>query len=139
MGEDLPAARPTARDSLARVDDEFKLSSDETMRRLLSLAQSPGELQWRLELFDTLRNMRVQQEVYNKGILQMLGKVRKDVSHLTPTKIAELVNAQIVEKLKPLEKEQSRMWKASMWLLEKAATIGIGVMCTLIGLKAIGK
>jgi predicted DNA-binding transcriptional regulator len=121
------------------VDDEFKLSSDETMRRLLSLAQSPGELQWRLELLDTLRSMRVQQEVYNKGILQMLGKVRKDVSHLTPTKIAELVNAQITEKLKPLEKEQSRMWKASMWLLEKAATIGIGVMCTLIGLKAIGK
>src|ERR1700730_7303957 len=103
------------------------------MRRLLSLAQTPGELQWRLELLDTLRNMRVQQEVSTKGILQMLGKVRKDVSHISHAKLAQLVNAQLEEKLKPLEKEQGRLWKASMWLLEKVGTIGIGVVCTLIG------
>lgn len=107
------------------------------MRRLLALAQSPGELQWRLELLETLRGMRVQSEVSTKGILQMLARLRKDVSHITPVKLAELVNAQLEEKLKPLEKEQGRMWKASIWLLEKAATIGIGVVCTLIGLKAI--
>jgi hypothetical protein len=119
------------------VDDDFKLSSDETMRRLLALAQSPGELQWRLELLETLRGMRVQSEVSTKGILQMLARLRKDMSHLTPTKLAELVNAQLEEKLKPIQKDQGRLWKASMWLLEKTATIGIGVVCTLIGLKAL--
>jgi hypothetical protein len=117
--------------------DEFKLSTDETMRHLRTLAQAPGELQWRLELLATLERMRVQQEVSNRGILQMLGRVRKDVSHLTPTKLAELINAQFDEKIKPRDKEVGRLWKASIWLLEKAATIGIGVVCTLIGLKAI--
>jgi hypothetical protein len=119
------------------VEDDFKLSSDETMRRLRVIAQAPGELQWRLELLSTIDRMRVQQEVSNRGILQMLGKVRKDVSHITPTKLAELVNAQLEEKLKPIQKDQGRLWKASVWLLEKVGTIGIGVVCTLIGLKAL--
>ena len=119
------------------MDDEFKLSSDDTMRRLLSLAQSPGELQWRLELLETLRGMRVQSEVSTKGILQMLSRLRKDVSHITPTKLAELVNAQLEEKLKPRDREVNRLWKAGVWLLEKAMTVGIGVICTLIGLKAL--
>lgn len=119
------------------MDDEFKLSSDETMRRLRTIAQSPGELEWRLELLSTLDRMRVQQEVTNRGILQMLAKVRKDVSHITPMKLAELVNVQIEEKLKPRDRDVNRLWKASIWLLEKVATVGIGVACTLIGLKAI--
>lgn len=117
--------------------DEFKLSTDDTMRHLRTIAQSPGELQWRLELLATLDRMRVQQEVSNKGILQLLARLRKDVAHLTPTKLAELVNAQFDEKLKPITKDQGRLWKASIWLLEKFATIGIGVVCTLIGLKAL--
>lgn len=119
------------------MDDEFKLSSDDTMRRLRTIAQTPGELQWRLELLATLERMRVTQEVSNRGILQMLHRVRKDVSHITPMKLAELMNAQIDEKLKPRDRDVNRLWKASTWLLEKAATIGIGVLCTLIGLKAI--
>lgn len=106
------------------------------MRRLRTIAQAPGELQWRLELLSTLERMRVQQEVSNRGILQMLSKVRKDVSHITPTKLAELVNAQIEEKLKPRDRDVNRLWKGAMWILEKAATIGVGVVCTLIALKA---
>lgn len=119
------------------MDNEFKLSGDDTMRHLRNIAQSPGELQWRLELLATLDRMRVQNEVSTKGILQMLSRVRKDVSHITPTKLAELVNAQLEEKLKPIQKDQGRLWKASVWLLEKVGTIGIGVVCTLIGLKAL--
>lgn len=107
------------------------------MRHLRSIAQSPGELQWRLELLAAIDRMRVQQEVSTKGVLQILNRMRKDVSHITPIKLAELVNAQLEEKLKPIQKDQGRLWKASIWLLEKAATIGIGVICTLIGLKAI--
>ena len=117
------------------MDDEFKLSSDDTMRRLRTIAQSPGELQWRLELLSALDRMRVQQEVSNRGILQMLARVRKDVSHITPMKLAELVNAQIEQKLKPRDRDVNRLWKGSMWLIEKAATIGIAVLCTLIGMK----
>jgi hypothetical protein len=117
--------------------DEFKLSSDDTMRRLRTIAQSPGELQWRLELLSTLDRMRVQQEVTNRGIVQMLTRIRKDVSHITPMKLAELMNAQIEEKLKPRDKDINRLWKAAIWILEKSATVGIGVVCTLIGLKAL--
>jgi hypothetical protein len=119
------------------ADDNFKLSSDETMRRLRTIAQAPGELQWRLELLSTLERMRVTQEVQNRGIVQMLTQVRKDVSHLTPMKLAELVNAQIEEKMKPRDRDVNRLWKASVWLLEKFGTIGIGVVCTLVGLKAM--
>jgi hypothetical protein len=119
------------------VHEEFKLSSDDTMRRLRTIAQTPGELQWRLELLSTLERMRLQQEVTSRGILQMLGRLRKDVSHITPMKLAELVNAQIEEKLKPRDRDVNRLWKAAIWLLEKAATIGLGVVCTLIGLKAL--
>lgn len=107
------------------------------MRHLRTIAQSPGELQWRLELLATLDRMRVQQEVSNKGIIQLLTRMQKGVAHLTPTKLAELVNAQITEKLKPRDRDVNRLWKGAMWLLEKALTIGIGVVCTLIGFKAM--
>ena len=117
------------------MEEEFKLSSDETMRRLRTIAQAPGELQWRLELLSTLERMRVTQEVSNRGILQMLHRVRKDVSHITPMKLAELVNAQLDEKLKPRDRDVNRLWKAGIWFLEHAATVGIAVLCTLIGLK----
>jgi len=117
------------------VDDEFKLSNDETMRRLRTIAQAPGELQWRLELLSTLDRMRVQQEVTNRSILQMLSKVRKDVSHITPMKLAELVNVQIAEKLKPRDQDVNRLWKSAVWILEKAVTIGIAVVCTIVGIK----
>lgn len=113
------------------MEEEFKLSSDDTMRRLRSIAQSPGELQWRLELLSTLERMRVTQEVSNRGILQMLHRVRKDVSHITPMKLAELVNAQLEEKLKPRDRDVNRLWKGAIWILERAATVGIAVFCML--------
>lgn len=109
------------------MDEQFRLSSDETMRRLRTIAQSPGELQWRLELLSTLDRMRVQQEVSNRGILQLLARLRKDVSYLTPTKLAELMNAQIEEKLKPLNKDVGRMWKAGIWIIEHLAPVALAV------------
>lgn len=97
------------------------------MRRLRQIAQAPGELQWRLELLSTLDRMRVQQEVSNRGILQLLARLRKDVSHLTPMKLAELMNAQIEEKLKPLNKDMGRMWKAGIWVIEHLAPVALAV------------
>jgi hypothetical protein len=117
--------------------DHFRLSSDETMRNLRTIAQTPGELQWRMELLATLERMRVTQEVSSRALVQSMTRLRKDISHLSPTKLAELVNAQLAEKLEPRDKDVNRLWKASIWLLERAATIGIGVVCTLIGLKAM--
>lgn len=115
--------------------DEFKLSGDDTMRHLRAIAQSPGELQWRMELVAAIDRIRVQHEVSNRGVLQLLARLRKDVSHLTPTKLAELVNAQLEEKLKPIEKDQGRLWKASMWILEKAAIIGGTYFALWLGMK----
>jgi hypothetical protein len=117
--------------------DDFKLSSDETMRRLRTIAQAPGELEWRLELLSTLERMRMQSEVSTRAILQNQARLAKDISHISPERLAKLVNAQLEEKLKPRDRDVNRLWKASVWLLEKAATIGIGVVCTLIGLKAL--
>lgn len=117
------------------MDEEFRLSNDETMRRLRTLSQAPGELQWRLELLATMERMRVQQEVTNRNILQLLTKVRKDVSHLTPTKLAELMNAQIAEQMKPRDKDLGRLWKAGVWILEKAATVAIGALCAWVAIK----
>lgn len=119
------------------MDEQFKLASDDTMRRLRTIAQAPGELQWRLELLSTLERMRVTQEVATRTIVQNHARLRKDLAHLTPTKLAEAINAQLDEKLKPRDRDVNRLWKASMWLLEKAATIAIGVICTLLGLKAL--
>lgn len=120
-----------------REDEEFRLSTDDTMRRLRGIAQSPGELKWRLELVATLERMRVTNQVQTRGMIQVLKRMRRDMSHLTPTKLAQMINAQVEEKLKPRDKETRRLWKAAIWLLEKFATIAIGVVCTLIGLKAI--
>jgi hypothetical protein len=120
-----------------RDDEEFRLSTDDTMRRLRQIAQAPGELKWRLELVATLERMRVTNQVQTRGIIQVLKRMRRDMSHLAPVKLALLINAQVDEKLKPRDKDVGRLWKAAVWLLEKFATIAIGVVCTLIGLKAM--
>jgi hypothetical protein len=120
---------------LADVDEEIKLSGDDTIRHLRQIAQAPGELQWRLELVATIDRMRVQQEVSTRGILQSLKSIRKDVSHLTPTRLAELMNAQIAEKMKPRDRDMNRLWKAAVWVLEKFVTIALGGLLMYIGLK----
>lgn len=106
--------------------DDFKLSSDDTMRNLRNIAQAPGELKWRLELLDALNRMRVQQEVSNRGILQILAKMRKDVSYLSPIKLAELMNAQIVQSRKA---EDAQNWKVAVkYVLTHLGTVGFTLL-----------
>lgn len=119
------------------MDEAFKLSTDDTMRNLRAIAQTPGELQWRLELLSTLERMRVTAEVTSNSILQNQRQMQKTMTHLTPMKLAELMNAQIEEKMKPRDRDVNRLWKSGVWLLEKAATVGITVVVTLIGLRSI--
>lgn len=119
------------------MDEAFKLSTDDTMRNLRAIAQTPGELQWRLELLSTLERMRVTAEVTSNSILQNQRQMQKTMAHLTPMKLAELMNAQIEEKLKPRDRDVNRLWKSGVWLLEKAATVSITVVVTMIGLRSI--
>lgn len=116
-------------------DIPFKLSTDETMRRLQTIAQSPGELEWRLNLLDTLGRMRVQSEVTSKGLFQRLSQIQK--AQISRTDLAEIINAQIKEKTAGDKKELHRVVKVLLWLAEKFATIAIGVACTLLGLKEL--
>lgn len=117
------------------MDEDFKLSGDDTMRHLRAIAQAPGELQFRLELVAALDRIRVQHEVSTKGIVQTLNRLTKEVRHISPEKLASLVNAQLQEKLKPIQKDQGRLWKASMWLLEKALIIGGTYFAIWLGMK----
>lgn len=109
------------------MDEQFKLSKDDTMRQLRQIAQAPGELQWRLELLSTLERMRVTQEVQNRGVIQLLTRMRKESEHLKPIKLAEMMNAQIDEKMKPLNKDVSRLWKAGIWIIEHLAPVALAV------------
>lgn len=118
------------------MENEFRLTADETMRRLRVIATSNSELEWRFELLAMLDRMRIQQEVTNSGILVSLGQMRRSVAHVTPVKLAELVDAKIEETMKPRDRDANRLWAAGMWILEKSATVGIAVFCTFIGLKA---
>ena len=68
------------------------------MRRLRTIAQAPGELQWRLELLATLDRMRVSQVIANRALLRGHSDLKKAISHLGPIKLAEAINRQIEEK-----------------------------------------
>lgn len=105
------------------------------MRRLRAISQSPGELAWRMELLSTLERMRIEAEVQTRAILQTQVRLERAVAHLTPVKLAALVNAQIEEKLKPRDRDTKRIWKAAVWTFDKAVTICVAVLCTMIGLK----
>jgi hypothetical protein len=117
------------------MDKDFRLLDDDTMVRLRAIAQSPSELAWRMELLATLERMRMQSHVSTTAILQNQQRFETKISHLTLTKITQIVNTQIEEKLKPRDRDVNRLWDASMWLLEKVATVGIAVACALVGLK----
>lgn len=94
-----------------REVDDFKLQSDDTMRRLRSIAQTPGELQWRLELLDTLNRMRVSQEIANRAIASSLVRVRREISHLTPSKIEAQIDRRIESKR---DTRQASNWRAGV-------------------------
>jgi hypothetical protein len=117
------------------MEEEFKLKDDGTMRRLRAISQSPHELAWRIELLSTLERMRIESEVSTRSILQTQARLERSVAHLTPTKLASLINAQIDEKLKPLNQDSKRIWRVAVWSFDKAVTVCVAVLCAMIGLK----
>jgi hypothetical protein len=90
----------------------FKLSGDDTMRRLRTIAQAPGELKWRLELLATLERMRMEQEVATRSILQNQRAMQKTLQSLTPVELAKSINREIDSHEKSLDSERYRAgWK----------------------------
>lgn len=120
---------------IAAVDNDYRLSNDDTMKRLKVIAQSPGELQWRLELLSTLERMRIQQEVSTKGLFQELRLVKK--GQIGRTELAEIINAQIREKGQAESKQVDWMWSTGVWLLKAAALGGFSLVGALIGIKGL--
>lgn len=118
-------------------EDEFKLKDDDTMRRLRIIAQAPGELQWRLELVSTLERMRVTQEISARVIIQSQGRLRKEMAHLTPTKLAELMNAQIDQWEK--NKDSARLRSGRKQLLGYLFAIAASIAGTVIAYKLSGR
>lgn len=106
------------------------------MRRLRSIAQAPGELEWRLELVATLERMRVTQEVSTRTIIQNQGRLRKKMSHLTPTKLAELINAQIEQKRN--EQDSGRYRSGLKQFFGYLIAVVVSVSGTVIAYKLTG-
>lgn len=115
------------------VVDEFKLKDDDTMRRLRAIAEQRGEFEWRRELLESLTRMRINQELANRGILQSLARMRKEMAHLTPTKLATLVNTQIEEKRK--EQESDRYRAGIRRLVDHIATAIVSIAIAYILLR----
>jgi hypothetical protein len=112
--------------------DDFKLS-DDTMRGLRNIAQAPGELQWRLELLAKLERMTMKQELFTRAVLGELKRLKEQ--QIKPGKITDIVRAELDEKTRQTDKDVSRLWNASVWLLEKAAIIGGTYFAIWLGLK----
>ena len=106
------------------------------MRHLRAIAQSPGELQWRMELVAALDRMRVTQEVSTRTIIQNQGRMRKEMAHLTPTKLAELINLQIEQKRK--EQDSTRYRSGLKQFFRYLLAVVVSVSGTVIAYKLTG-
>jgi hypothetical protein len=93
--------------------DDFKLSKDDTMRHLRTIAQTPGELQWRMELLATLDRLRTQHEVAVRGILQTLQRLEKKT--VGRAEIAEIANTQIHQHRRDTESVKWRATSKVLW------------------------
>lgn len=105
------------------------------MRRLRVVSQQQGEFQWRLELLDALNRMRVNQQVANRALIQSQARLRKEMAHLTPAKLALLINAQIEEKRKEQDAGRYRAGLKSLWQHLVTAGFSIAVCFILWKLK----
>jgi hypothetical protein len=112
--------------------DDFKLS-DDTMRNLRNIAQSPGELAWRMELLATLERHRMGHEIFTRAVLAELKRIKKD--QVGPVKITEIVRTELTERLAQTTKDAGRVWTVFVWLAEKAAIIGGTYLAIWVGLK----
>jgi predicted transcriptional regulator len=120
-------------------DEDFKLfSTDDTIRQLMEDAGRSPDVKWRMELLHKIDKQSSDLKRIGNVTVAEFKKLRKDLRHvLSPLTLQETIDRRIEERLKPRDREVNRLWTVAMWLLEKFGTIAIGVICTLIGIKAM--
>lgn len=114
---------------MAREDD-LKLSSDETMRHLRRIAQSPGELEWRMELLAAIDRMRTSNDLAFRSILANQRTTQKTLSSLTPIELAKAINREIeqYERTKDSAKYRSGWKTVRSHLITATIAIIVGVV-----------
>lgn len=86
-----------------------------------------------MELLAKLERITVQHLMFSNAVLAELKRLKK--GQVGPIRITEIVRTELDEKLKVTTKDVNRLWKASMWVLEKAAIIGGTYLAIWVGLK----
>jgi hypothetical protein len=87
-----------------------------------------------MELVAALDRMRVTQEVSTRTIIQNQGRMRKEMAHLTPTKLAELINLQQKRKEQDSTRYRSGLKQFFRYLL----AVVVSVSGTVIAYKLTG-
>lgn len=100
------------------------------MRRLRAISQTPGELQWRMELLATLERMRLSHEVGIRAMLQNQRAMQKILSSLTPVELAKSINREIDQREKNRDSAKYRGgWKS---LRSHTLTALIAIFVTIV-------
>ena len=118
--------------------DHFRLT-DDTMRHLRTLAQAPGELNWRIELLAYIGNKNTETLLAIQNLVSEVRSIKKSQS--APGELSRVIKAEVESQVKvavgPEKKDVARLWKAGMWVLEKAVVAALGAGGVLLGLKGM--
>ncbi len=118
--------------------DHFRLT-DDTMRHLRTLAQAPGELNWRIELLAYIGNKNTETLLAIQNLVSEVRSIKK--SQFAPGELSRVIKAEVESQVKvavgPEKKDVARLWKAGMWVLEKAVVAALGAGGVLLGLKGM--
>ncbi len=113
------------------MDDDYKLSDDDTFRHLETIAHSPSEVRFRLSIVYALKGLRREVQASRKEVLQRIERAEKAI--LGPGKVTHIVKTEMREdqRVAKLETDVKRLW----WFLGilVVAIIGIVVSKALKG------
>lgn len=118
--------------------DHFRLT-DDTMRHLRTLAQAPGELNWRIELLAYIGNKNTETLIAIQNLTTVVKDMKK--TQFAPGELSKVIRAEVESQVRaavgPEKKDVARLWKAGMWVLEKAVVAALGAGGVLLGLKGM--
>jgi hypothetical protein len=108
-----------------KYDDNFKLSSDDTMDRLEKLADEPDRV-WRLGLAYTMRAQEQRRKAEVKMILLRIARSEKRI--LGPTRIVEMVQKELEadKQIASLKTDMKRLW----WMVGIIMVAIVGIVIT---------
>jgi len=111
--------------------DEFRLN-DDTMRDLRRIAQSPGELEWRMELLTKLERINLRHELFTRATMTEFKRLHKEKTNLT--QVTRAINIELDERLKPAKSVAKQIGKGAIWILERCALIAFAYMGVKLGI-----